>query len=46
MTAPNTYIVALISLKRELPEALKPRKIAINDTNLIQSKPSRKAKAA
>ncbi len=36
----------VISLKRELPEALKPRKIAINDTNLIQSKPSRKAKAA
>lgn len=36
----------VISLKRELPEALKPRKIAINDENLIQSKPSGKAKAA
>lgn len=36
----------VISLKRELPEALKPRKIAINEPNLIQSKPSRKAKAA
>jgi len=36
----------VISLKRELPEALKPRKIAINDGKLIQSKPSGKAKAA
>jgi len=36
----------VISLKRELPEALKPRKIAINDGKLIQSKGSRKAKAA
>ncbi len=36
----------VISLKRELPEALKPRKIEINEPNLIQSKPSRKAKAA
>lgn len=35
-----------ISLKRELPEALKPRKIAINEPDLIQSKPRRKAKAA
>ncbi len=35
-----------ISLKRELPEALKPRKIAINEPSLIQSKPRRKAKAA
>ena len=36
----------VISLKRELPEALKLRKIAINDGKLIQSKPSRKKKAA
>jgi len=36
----------VVSLKRELPEALKPRKIAINDGKLIQSKPSRKTKAA
>lgn len=36
----------VISLKRELPEALKPRKIAINDAKLIRSKPSSKAKAA
>jgi len=36
----------VISLKRELPEALKPRKIAINHGKLIQSKPSRKKKAA
>jgi len=36
----------VISLKRELPEALKPRKIAINEPNLIQPKPRRKAKAA
>jgi len=36
----------VISLKRELPEALKPRKITINEPNLIQSKPRRKAKAA
>lgn len=36
----------VISLKRELPEALKPRKISINDGKLIQAKPSRKAKAA
>jgi len=36
----------VISLKRELPEALKPRKIAINDGKLIRSKPSGKAKAA
>ena len=38
-----------ISLKRELPEALKPRKIAIGakpDGKLITGKPSRKAKAA
>ena len=36
----------VISLKRELPEALKPRKITINEPNLIQSKPRRNAKAA
>ncbi len=36
----------VISLERELPEALKPRKIEINDENLITSKPSGKAKAA
>ena len=36
----------VVSLKRELPEALKPRKIAINDGKLIRSKPSGKAKAA
>lgn len=36
----------VLSLKREVPEALKPRKIAINDGKLIQSKPSGKAKAA
>lgn len=36
----------VISLKRELPEALKPKIIAINGSNLINSKPSRKAKAA
>lgn len=36
----------VISLERELPEALKPRQIAINDENLIASKPSGKAKAA
>ena len=43
----------IISLKRELPEALKPRKIQIGsqvdqegDGNLIQQKPSRKPKAA
>lgn len=36
----------VVSLKRELPEALKPRKITINEPNLIQSKPRRKAKAA
>jgi len=36
----------IISLKRELPEALKPRKISINDGKLIPSKPSGKAKAA
>ncbi len=36
----------VISLKREVPEALKPRKISINDGNLIQSKPSSKPKAA
>ena len=36
----------IISLKRELPEALKPRKIAIDDKNLIDTKPSRKTKAA
>ncbi len=37
-----------ISLKRELPEAMKPRKIAISqgEENLIISKPSRKRKAA
>ncbi len=43
----------IISLKRELPEALKPRKIQIgtqigreSNRNLIQQKPSRKPKAA
>jgi len=39
----------VISLKRELPEALKPRKIEIgseDDGKLITQKPSRKAKAA
>lgn len=36
----------VISLERKLPEALKPRQIAINDENLIASKPSGKAKAA
>lgn len=36
----------VVSLKRELPEALKPRKINISDGNLISSKPSGKAKAA
>ena len=38
----------IIALKRELPEALKPRKIAIgkDDGKLIDQKPSRKAKAA
>jgi len=36
----------VISLKRELPEALKPRRIAINDGKLIRSKPSGKKKAA
>lgn len=39
----------IISLKRELPEALKPRKIQIgtkSDENLIEQKPSRKPKAA
>ena len=39
----------VISLKRELPEALKPRKIAIgghSDGKLIAGKASRKAKAA
>jgi len=39
----------VISLKRELPDALKPRKIAIGskgDGKLITKKPSRKAKAA
>lgn len=36
----------VVSLKRELPEALKPRNIAINEPNLIEPKPSRKAKAA
>ncbi|MDB2437347.1 Hsp20 family protein [Hellea sp.] len=36
----------VISLKRELPEALKPRKFSINDGKLIQAKPSGKAKAA
>ena len=36
----------VLSLKREVPEALKPRKIAINDGKLIQSKPSSKKKAA
>ncbi len=37
-----------ISLKRELPESMRPRKIAITqgDENLIISKPSRKRKAA
>jgi len=38
-----------ISLKRELPEALKPRKIAINSENgqkLITPTPRKKAKAA
>jgi len=36
----------VISLKRELPEALKPRKISINDGKLIQAKSGGKAKAA
>ena len=36
----------VVSLKRELPEALKPRKISINDGKLMPSKPSGKAKAA
>lgn len=39
----------VIALKRELPEALKPRKIAIGtkgDEKLISQKTSRKAKAA
>ena len=36
----------VVSLKRELPEALKPRKITINDGKLIQPKPSGKSKAA
>jgi len=39
----------VVSLKRELPEALKPRKIEIggkDDGKLIDQKPSRKAKAA
>ena len=39
----------VISLRRELPEALKPRKISIGtkpDGKLIAGKPSRKAKAA
>lgn len=39
----------VISLKRELPEALKPRKIEIgsqSDGKLITGKPSRKSKAA
>ena len=40
------HVLLVISLERELPEALKPRKIAINDENLIASKPSGKAKAA
>ncbi|WP_409432462.1 Hsp20 family protein [Litorimonas sp. RW-G-Af-16] len=35
-----------ISLKRELPEALKPRKIAVHYGNLIEAKPSGKSKAA
>lgn len=37
-----------ISLKRELPEAMKPRKISITkgNENLISSKPSRKRKTA
>lgn len=38
-----------LSLRRELPDALKPRKIAIGDgtkQNLIKSSPSRKGKAA
>ena len=38
-----------IELRRELPEAMKPRKIAINsqgDETLIAQKPSRKRKAA
>ena len=38
-----------IELKRELPDAMKPRKISINtkrDEKLINSKPSRKRKAA
>lgn len=39
----------VIALKQELPEALKPRKIALGsnpDGKLIAGKPSRKAKAA
>lgn len=37
-----------VTLKRELPEAMKPRKITIgkNDKTLISSKPCRKPKAA
>jgi len=37
-----------VELHRELPEAMKPRKIAISnsDENLISQKPSRKRKAA
>ncbi len=38
-----------ITLKRELPEAMKPKKIAINsnnEENLINQKPCRKRKAA
>ena len=36
----------VISLKRELPEALKPRRIAVHDGKLIAAKSSGKAKAA
>lgn len=36
----------IISLKRELPEALKPKIISFNESNLINSKPNGKAKAA
>ncbi len=36
----------VISLKRELPEALKPRKIAIHDGKLIAAKSGGKKKAA
>jgi len=36
----------IISLKRELPEALKQCKIAVDEGNLIKAKPSRQTKAS